>query len=564
MDTRSPAPSRYHRWYVPTILVAVLAASLPPLVAGASSGGDGASRRTLPTASRAVTARAPAGNVVKAKTYAKAPKPSAADLARMRVYQERSPRPGPSAKVYNGPYPAPVGKGATPPAKRSSAPLATTFRNKLIPDNGSMSGVNEPSTDGEGKYVFATGNWYAAYSKNKGGAWTYLNPYTIFGSGFCCDQLTIYDAGRNRQFWLAQFGDHLVIANSSGTDLANWCYWNVTPSWFGYDNATTAFDYNHIGLSTNFLYVSTDVYSSTSTDWSVVFRLPIAPMTTCSGFSYSWLGTQDFAPAFVQGAGDTMYWGTNWASDVSLGSQFKVRYWADNSGAISTFVRNIDAFPFMFGNQGLCGSANGTVKNWCQRTDSRMAGGGYLAIPTAATAGFGSNNAILGFAFNAKQDGGHPQPFIRRIYFRLSDLAYIGYSEFWCTVCAVLYPDMAPDRRGHIGMVWAWGGGTESLVYYPGGGYLIEDDLAPFQPWDYNFLIYGSGNPCLNIADNMYRWGDYLTVRPYHPADVGWLGTVFSLRSDAGSCTSPAAVNVYNLVFGQARDLAAYKRWAGK
>ncbi len=560
MNVPSAAPSGSRRWYVPLILAAVLAASLPPLVAAASSGGRA---RAVPATSRPATGRASAGNAVHAKTYAQAPKPSAADMARIGAYQERSPRPGPSANVYNGPYPAPAGKGMTPPATRTQGPLFSTFRNRLVPDNGSMSGVNEPSTDGQGKNVFATGNWYAAYSKNNGGAWTYLDPFTIFGGGFCCDQLTIYDPGRNRQFWLLQYGNHLAIANSSGNDLAGWCWWNVTPSWFGYDNATTGFDYNHIGLSTNFLYVSTDVYSSTSTDWSVVFRLPIDPMTSCSGFSYSWLGSQDFAPAFVQGAGDTMYWGTNWASNVTQGSQFKVRWWADNSGTIFNFVRNIDAFPFMFGNQGLCGSANGTVKNWCQRTDSRMAGGGYLAIPTIPTGGFGSN-AILGFAFNAKQDDGHPQPFIRRIYFRLSDLAYIGYSELWCTVCAQLYPDMAPDRRGHVGIVWAWGGGTGSNVFYPGGGYTIEDDIVPFQPWDYDFLVYGAGNPCLNTADNLRRWGDYLTVRPYHPAEVGWRGTVFSLRSNAGACNNAAAVNVYNFVFGQARDAAAYNRWKGK
>jgi hypothetical protein len=551
------------RWYLAVIVTALVAASIPLLMANAGPNRPLSSGSA--TAASASVGTAPAGRFVHAQTYPSAPIPTRRQQEEYRQGLKENLAPGPDAPISQGPFPKPVGPGMTPGTSGITA--SQLFRNTSLPAGGLRSAVDEPSTDGNGKNLFVTGNWYAAFSHNAGNAtvpFTYLDPFTIFGSGYCCDQLAIYDVGHTRQFWLLQYGDHLTLANSGGSDMANWCYYNITPSWFGYDNATTGFDYNHIGLTTNFLYLSTDVYSSTSTNWSVVARLPIDPMRTCSGFSYGYFGTQDFAPAFVQGAGDTMYWGTNWAADITLGTQFRIRTWADNSNSIFTSTRNIDAYPFMSGNTGNCSSANGTVLNWCQRTDSRMAGGGYLAIPSASSGGLGAGNAIVGFAFNAKQDGGHPQPFIRRVYFRSSDLTYLGYSEIWCTVCAQLYPDMAPDRRGHVGIVWAWGGGTGANVYYPGSGYTVDDDVSPNQPWDYNFYQWGAGNACLNPGDNLRRWGDYLNVRPWHPSDTGWLGTGFALTSDAGSCTAPANVDVKNVVFGQARDLPAYGRWKKK
>ncbi len=507
---------RFSRWPLLVAVVGLSAALVPPVIASAAGIGKGSigPRSGATGSGKAASSITRAGTSIRATPLKSPPKLTPGQRRQVEKGMANSGRPGPAGKVYGGPFPAASGPGVTVRATGQQSPRnpSKLFRNTSLPSGGLRSAVNEPSTDANGKFIFATGNWYAARSNNNGGAtsWTYIDPFTLFGSGFCCDQVTVYDAGRGRQFWLLQFGDHLVLANSNGTDLLGWCYYNWYPSDFGF-SAGVSFDYNHMALSTNFVYVTTNVYGASG--GSLVFRTPIDPQVTCGGFSYSWVyRTTEFSNAFVQGAGDIMYWGSNW-TDLTLGTGFRVLRWADNTGTYFWYDRTIDAFPFMFINSGQnCASSNGVVLNWCQRTDSRMSGGGYLAIPSLAesnTGGSPETDAILGFAFNATQDGGHPYPYIRRVYFRLSDVAYLGYSELWCTNCAQLYPDMAPYARGHIGIVWTFSGGSSNT--YPGSGYTVDDDLAPFQPWDYNFYQFGSGNACLN-SDGYRRWGDYLTV----------------------------------------------------
>jgi hypothetical protein len=509
------------------------------------------------TSQRSSVTAAVRGTSVRATLHKTAPTPTAAQRRLLRQGMARSMSPGPDAPIYQGPIAQGVGPGVTAPTAGSgkSPRVVTAFRNTLLPAGGLKSPVNEPSTDANGRFVFQTGNWYAARSTNSGGAWTYLDPFTLFGSGFCCDQVTVLDLSHNRQFWLLQFNNRLVIANSAGTTLSSWCFYNWTPGQFG---LTGAFDYNHMAVSTSFLYVSTN-----SSGGALVFRIPIATQIACGSVSATFLvRSQDFSDAFVQSAQDTMYWGTASPTDVTRGSNFRILRWADNSNSIFAFTRAIDPFVYMFfGGSQNCSGPN--VLNWCQRTDSRLAGGGYIATQSlgqASSKGTLQNETVIGFAVNSNTSaGGHPYPFIRRYYFRAIDLTYLGFTELFCTNCAILYPDMAPDSRGHIGMVWAFGGGTSNT--FPGAGVLIDDDLSPNQPWDVSFFLSGAGNPCLNTADNRRRWGDYLTVRPWSPTRYLWVATAFSLAANAGSCSSTASVNVANIVFGHSRDSVAYTRW---
>jgi hypothetical protein len=245
----------------------------------------------------------------------------------------------------------------------------------------------------------------------------------------------------------------------------------------------------------------------------------------------------------------------------------RIGQWADDSGTIFYNTRNIDPYAFLTVPNGNCASTNGAVLNWCQRTDSRMNGGGYLGLPTlgnTSNQGARDNEGILGFAFNAQEDGGHPFPYTRRVYFRENDLAYLGSTELWATWGAFLYPELAPDARGHIGWVSAWGGGDPAIscCFFPGTAILINDDYAQAQPWDLNFVQFGAGNPCLN-TDGLRRWGDYLSVRPYSPARYVWLATGFAMLVNAGACNADHGNNVQvkNVVFGRERDIEAWKRF---
>jgi hypothetical protein len=542
---------------------------LLPFLTSAQSGEDDTLLEGATGAMEAETVTTEAGTLVEAVALPQPPTPTAEQLQTMTEALQNSPRPGPSAlgKLDQGPFPEPNGPPTVAPDEASQfdeQALPTDlviFRNTALSSGGLKSGVDEPSTANNGSYYFTTGNWYAAVSKNAGQTWGYLDPFTLFGSGFCCDQVTVYDSSHNRVFWLLQFNDRLVLANSDGKDLTHWCSYSWYPSQFGFP-AGSAFDYNHMAVSTNFVYVTTNVYPSSGDGGALVFRIPIEEQSNCESTGASYVfRTSEFSDAFVQAASDTMYWGTNW-TNMTLGSSFRVLRWPDNSGTYYWYDRTIDPFSFMFfGESQSCASQDGVVLNWCERTDSRMSGGGYLAMPSLSEDG---NDAVIGFAFNAMNDGSHPFPYIRRVYFKASDLTYLGYSEFYGTWGAVLYPDMAPDARGHIGMVFAWGGGTGTSHYKPGAGIMVDDDVSPTQPWAYNYYQSGNGNPCLNTNDGLRRWGDYLTVRPFEPSRYGWFGSTFALSADAGSCSATASVDVRNVAFGRERDRGAWLRWAPK
>ena len=166
-------------------------------------------------------------------------------------------------------------------------------------------------------------------------------------------------------------------------------------------------------------------------------------------------------------------------------------------------------------------------------------------------------NGVIGFSMNAKQGGFAPFPYTVREYFRESDLAYLGHSNLYCTTCAIQFLALAPNSRGHVGGSYSWGGGTGTTHYYPGSATLVEDDVSPNQPWTNDFWQSGAGNTC--TYGGLYRWGDYLTVRPNDAADTTWVGTGFrEIRScgTTGSYTQPTLI-----FFGRTRDTGDFNRW---
>ncbi|MBI3758084.1 MAG: hypothetical protein HY267_08915 [Deltaproteobacteria bacterium] len=426
----------------------------------------------------------------------------------------------------------------------------TYFRSTGIPSSGiaggysRVSSTQEPSTVENGKVVFQTGNWYATRSYNTGVTWQFLDPFTLFGSGFCCDQVTVYDQSRNHVFWLLQYSDRIVLANSVGTDLTNWCFYSLTPALFGLP-ANTVLDYNDLALGKNFIYWTTNLFTGAS--GALIVRFSLDAMAACGGLSYSFVTRADtftFKP--VQGAQDVMYWGSNWITGKPFGTSFRAFSWAENSATYFFYDRVIDAFAFMTRNSGQnCGSVSGAVANWCQFSDSRVLGG-YRA------------NGVIGFSFNAKQDVSHPFPYSRRVSFRESDIAYLGKSELWATWVALLFLSLAPDQRGNIGGVFYWGGGTGTTNHYPGTGILIQDDYSPNQPWGVSFGYSGAFNTC--TSQGFYRWGDYATIRPFYPSQDTWVASGYRILGNhcgsAGWYSQP--INVH---FGRERDRGSVTRW---
>lgn len=473
---------------------------------------------------------------------------SPAQLAEFQAAFAKSHRSGPT----NLPHAAMKADGPVGPAQELrpfaalAAPTSLFLSNTRVAPSGALfSAIGEPSGDSAGHLRFHTGNWYAAVSSNTGATWNFVNPFTMFGSGFCCDQVVIYDPGRNAWFWLLQYNDgHLVLANS--TDLVHWCSYTWRPASFG---LTGELDYNDLALTTNYIYIVSNYFPSGGGSGSIVARLPIDPQLTCSGFNYGWFARTDLGFTWkpVSGATDVLYWGTNWFG--TLGSSFRVFKWAENSNTIFWSDRTLGTtFAFFNRNSGQnCGSQDGVVKNWCQFADSRVLGGARYSDP--------SGTARLVFSFNAKQGGPFnlPYPYTERVHFREFDFAYIGSDRIYAGWSAFLFTSLATNSRGHIGMTTLFGGGTGTTHYFPGGAILLNDDVSPYQPWNIGFNALGSGNACNDSG--IYRSGDFLTTRAYRPTNTVFLGYDFVLTANAGSCGSAASVTAYEVLFGRTRDL---------
>jgi hypothetical protein len=425
-------------------------------------------------------------------------------------------RPGPATSARAlGPQAPQPGTGV----RRS----ATTLRDTTIPASGISGGapyasfIQEPSTDANGGNIFQTGNWYATRSVDNGATWSYLDPFTLFGSGFCCDQVTQYDPATGHQFWLLQFSDHLVLANASAAGpgaFTSWCYWNITPAWFGVAS-TASLDFNDMTIANSNVYISTNVFNVAQTVG--LLRLPKVAMSTCSGFSYNYVTrTDNFSFKLVPGSTDTLFWGSNWGQ--TNGSSFRVFSWAENSGTYSWRDNTVAAYAFYTRNSGQnCASTDGVVVNWCQFADSR-------------TLGAYRSGGLLGFSFNAKQDASHPFPYTRIVRFNESDKSYQGASDLWGSWGAIQFMAMAPNNAGRFGNTFVWGGGTGTTHYYPGAGVNNNPnnglDVSP------NYYLWGDGNPC--TYGGLYRWGDYVTVRDYQANPSQWIAGGYTMRG--GSC----------------------------
>jgi hypothetical protein len=469
-------------------------------------------------------------------------------------------RTGPIEPIHPAPMTTAAERGAEAGLPGTPAPNTfNIYRDSVIPASAIAGGYGfssytmEPSSGINGRYAFQTGNWYASrfdQDLNSGaGGWTFLNPFTLFGSGFCCDQVTTYLADWNREYWVLQYGDHLALANSPGPNLNSWCYYNINASWWGLDPASYSIDYNDMAFSKNYVYIASNIFGPNG-GFGAILRLPITSLNACAAFNYNYYyDTTRFTFKPVQGATNVMYWGSNWGGGVN-GSGFRVYSWAENSGTIFFNDRSVTPFNYEYRNNGqFCGSADGVVTSWCNYNDSRVKGG-YRA------------NGVIGFSYDVTQGSGFPFPYIRREYFRESDLAYLGNAQLWANWSAFQYGTFAPNNNGDIGGAFSWGGGCSGCTdYYPGTGYLIDDDFAPSQPWSLSYEIFGGGNTC--TYGGIPRWGDYLTTRPDYPAGYAWVGTGWAIKG--GNCGSSGAFSQpHNVVFGRGRDISNIGRWKNK
>ena len=514
-------------------------------------------------AASVISASAVAGPPTQAEAVSAPPVLSPGEKSRLESLQASLPLPGPAIPQVGVPQPPPPGSqtniGPAPSVPGTFTFFSNSTPNPVIP-LGSKSTIDEPSTGMSGRVRFMTGNWYAAFSNNAGTTWTHLSPFTTFASadgGFCCDQVAMYEPSRDMMFWLLQYIKsgtttasrgrlRLAVFRNTNNNIgaAGWIFYDFLPSQVGGPATGEWFDYPHMALSNDFVYIAVNVFRTTDNVWTrtVIMRLPLDPIRAGAGFGFSFLSwTANFTFTPIQGAKDVMYW----ASHNST-SQMRVFRWPEDSGSISTF--NLAVTPWTSTPRGSSSCPTGDGQNWCLRTDQRILTG-------ARSWNHLTRQSELWFLWNVRQGGNFPRPYIDAVRFRESDLANVGRPLIWSTSTPWHYVAAAPNARGDIGLSLFLGAGTAPTGgpgFFPSHAVCIDDDFNGVPPgWECTFTRIGTNGPSNN------GWGDYVAVRPNHPSGLGWQATGYTLQGGkAGSNVEPR-----NVVFGRERDLNADIRW---
>lgn len=392
--------------------------------------------------------------------------------------------------------------------------------------------VNEPSVAAVGDLVLFTGNWYAALSTDGGDTFSFVNPFegpfAPAGSGFCCDQVTVYSPAVDTLFYLQQFG----ATKASGTQRINVdtgadgtfdCFYDVTPPAMGMGAATWA-DFPDLAVSDNYLYHSTNVFSTFNSAFIGAFtaRYPLAGLSSCQA-NVSFDVYRDFGGFFsfrlTRGATTTMYFADH-ISNASL----RIWRWPEADAGPTSFDRAVTAWTEA---QRVCPGPDG--RDWCGRIDRRLMG---------AWVGDGT----VGFMWTPAQGAGFPFPYTRVARFSEAGLALVGEPLIWSGSHAWVYPSVAVNAAGDLGGTILAGGGAS---LYTSCIAWIADDVNgdAIAPLESQAAFFGTIGPSSNLS------GDYTSARPYWPNAYLWAGACFGY-------TSTTVGHARYVLFGREADVA--------
>lgn len=420
--------------------------------------------------------------------------------------------------------------------------------------SGSRSNIMESSVAENGKNVFYTGNFFAARSTNGGQGWTYVNPAASM-SDFCCDQVTVHDESRNLLLWYRQ-GSY----NSSGVNRfrlsvstdggGSFCAYDVYPTNVNSGWTNQWWDYPHLQLGADFLYIATNVFDA-SRQWTrtALLRFPLDSLRTCSGFNYNYLTTTSwFTWVPIQGADHVMYFASNRPSSAPANRISVWRWYEDQTSTAST-VYTVPAWSRTTRDQAVCGSS---TANWAGRTDDRLLTGARYMLHNSNYRDPG--RMVLGWWWNVKQGNGFSQPYINGFAIYENNLSMLsgtrGRPYIWNENVCFLYPSAAANKRGDLGLVFNASSGSNMN---PSLAYALVDDFAAVPP---GFTYYLAQTSNARPSDSV--WGDYNTVRTFLPTQDSWVGAghVIAGSSNCSNCSLPVLFN-----FGRARDFPSWNTW---
>lgn len=402
--------------------------------------------------------------------------------------------------------------------------------------------TGEPSAANNGAIVFYTANWFAARSDDNGrtGSWKYVNPYDM--PNFCCDQDVLFDKSHGIFIWYRQAvrdgsGENYIRLSAS-RDAINWWYWDFKPKDLDNTWSNQWFDYPHIALSSNDVWITTNVLGKAiprdgfAFPRTIALQMPLEKISAGVGFQYQWLSADPSTLTPVQGASDVMYLGTHNGND-------KIRIYSvpEKGSAYSWVDKQISAYNS--GGTFTCPGLDG--RDWCGRAQTNT---GDLITNGWAASGY------VGFFWNVGNGGGFAQPHVDAAVFDINDnFNYVARPLIWNNDHAWMYAYASP-AGGSLALSAYYGGGNK---YNPGENVAISyvkqaDNLPLSGGWKFAGTVDSTAGP----KDS--RWGDYFRVRPYVGADPPlWIGTGEWVNKD-DPVPGKDAVHTLYTVFGREAD----------
>lgn len=411
---------------------------------------------------------------------------------------------------------APNGDGTTTPNG-----LSVYQNNSLGSGQGSNLNVtSEASVASNGSGAFQTGNFYDSVNGNYGdaGSWRYFNPDTTFPNTgefqghFCCDQRVITDSSRHVTAWLMQYwpygnsstgsnGDRLAVyTNTTNLLDNNIIYYDFAAINYGVVRGHF-FDFPSMQVSNNYLYFTSNecLIGDGCFNTSIEVRVPLSEIAAGATIHPIYWRVNDFTLSLSNSAGGVMYAGTVTGNN-------SVRIWSQSEANTSLVPTDINGLSNAYSAAHTSLAPNGV--NWTARSDNRM---------QSVWVGLWTGNVpIVGMLWNSSQGAGRPQPFVRGLVVRQSNLTnVVSQPDIWNGSYAWHYGQVAANNRGAVGgTIWI-GGGTWG---YPGTQLAVADGASGY---GWNFLFGDNGNAASNSM------GDYNGAMKSDACPNTWVGASY-------------------------------------
>ncbi len=541
------APGGVCRRLLLGLLLALLLAALAPRVSGAPrtapQAGDLPQRATtFRGRAGAIGAPRPDGTLQGQQRWMDAPAPyvpefltapralTAAQIAASHVSTDKNyptwadRRAGITGSALSTPLP---GTESVPVRARGRATRARDAGDLLIrfvpvdptPYGLAVRMVAEPALARSAAAIWMTGNWFAARSTDEGANWSFVDPSADFPE-FTSDQDVVYDPQRHAFLWIRQGNllpglyensDNLSVSTDDGQ---SWCTYTLRPtaldaSWTNFD-----FDYPHLGLTNDFLYVSSTFLTwgdGYATPRMVLLRLPLNGLSQCAQFSYTfWTADDgwDWTPVET-GATTAMYLGdTQDPGGDGRPGTFRLFTQREMNTDLTYVDRAVPPWTFTDRN-GLCPVPGGG--NPCARADERITSGWVRHVNGAAE---------IGFLWNVREGGPFPYPYVEAVTFDEATERVTGRPLLWSSRCAWQYAAAAPTARGELGIAAFYFCSGEPPAHAVG---LRDGPLWPMTGWPMAYTRVGGTETATTI------WGDYIRVRP---EGAGLIATGYTLEPD--------------------------------